>query len=98
MAFHPCSPRRADTDNVLLRNIAYSLAVSLGDTGVDYYAAAPGTPHVGEWRILHAVSASIVIVIRDGVQTTIAIAATDRLYGKFTSVEVSTGAVELYRA
>lgn len=96
MAFRDLRSRPRDTDNDTLRKIADSLAISLGQRGHDRYTSGTNT---GEWVILHAFAASVVTITRDTVvEAGISIIAGDRLYGQITSVTVTSGDVELYRA
>lgn len=97
MAFPELRPRNADSDNNLLFKIADSLAISIGARGHDLYSGATGAV-TGTWQVLHAISASVVTIIRDGSTETITLAAGDRVYGRITSFSSASGDVELYRA
>jgi hypothetical protein len=87
---------RADSDNNLLAKIVESLAVSIGQRGHDLYSAAG--VHAGEWVVLHAITAATVEIVRDGLSETIVLVAGDRLYGQITSINVTSGSAEGYRA
>lgn len=96
MPYRELRPRNADSDNNLLTKITSSLAIGLGQYGADVYSSAG--VHIGEWAVLHAVTAATVTFIRDGVSETLAIGAGDRVYGRITSVNATSGTVEAYRA
>lgn len=86
----------ADSDNDLLRKIADSLAIGLAARGHDLLTAAG--VQTGEWRVLHAITAATVTIIRDGVSETFSLIAGDRVTGNITSVNATAGTVELYIA
>ncbi len=86
----------ADSDNNLLAKLVESLAVSIGQRGHDLYSAAG--VHTGEWVVLHAISAATVTVNRDGVTEALTLVAGDRIYGRITEVNATSGTVEVYRA
>lgn len=95
MAYRELRALPADSDNDLLRKIADSLAIQLGQRGHDVYAAAG--VHTGEWASLHAISAATVTIIRDAGSETLTLIAGDYLYGRITSVNATAGVVELYK-
>lgn len=85
-----------DTLPNLTRKIVDLLAVGLGAYGADRYTT--GT-HPGQWRILHAIADSVVNYTRAGtVVSNVTIKAGDRLFGEISTVTVTSGDVELYRA
>ena len=96
MAFREVRPMRADSDNNLLTKVVESLAMSVGLRGHDLYSAAG--VHTGEWVVLHAITAATVAIVRDGASETITLVAGDRIYGQITSVNVTAGTAEVYRA
>lgn len=96
MAFREVRPMNADSDNNLLAKIVESLAVSIGQRGHDLYSAAG--VHVGEWVVLHAITAATVDLTRDGATESFALVAGDRVYGRITSINATSGTVEGYRA
>jgi len=95
MAFRNLPSRNADSGNDLLRKIADSLALGLGQMGHDLYSAAG--VHVGDWVILHAITAATVTIIRDGSTESFSLIAGDRVVGQISSVNVTAGTAELYR-
>jgi hypothetical protein len=96
MAFRELRSRPADSDNDLLRKIADSLAIALGQRGHDRFNGATAAT-AGEWAVLHAITAAVVTITRDTAVEAITLIAGDRIYGQITSVTVTSGDVELYR-
>lgn len=96
MAFRELRSRVADSDNDALRKITDALAIALGQRGhIRFNGATAATD--GEWAILHAITASVVTVVRDGVtEAGISLIAGDRIYGQISNVTVTSGDVELY--
>lgn len=95
MSFRNVTADGQDTDNKLFQKIADCLAISMGQRGHDLFAAAG--VNTGEWAILHAITAATVTIVRESTTETITLVAGDRIYGKITSVNATSGSVELYR-
>lgn len=97
MSFRDLRALPGDTDNKLYQKIADVLAIALGQRGHDRFNGATSAT-AGTWAILHAITASVVTVTRDGVtEAGISLIAGDRIYGQISSVTVTSGDVELYR-
>lgn len=95
------APRLDDTAQRLLWKIANFLYVGLGGAGS--VAVVSGTLYQGAYWIFHAKTASVIASIsyEGGTGGAVAgdtIAAGDRIYGKITSLQLTSGTGELYNA
>lgn len=97
------TPKRDDSQIVLDWKAAAYLATGLGQAGVDHYADTAS--HTGNWWCIHAIGGDAVIekvTYATGTSNTDLLAVTlangDRIYGRITSVKLTSGRVEAYRA
>ena len=96
MAFRELRALPHDSDNDLLRKLVDSIAISIGQRGHDVLDVAAGQ-RIGEWVVLHALTAATFIIRRDGTAEILSLAAGDRLYGQITTAQSISGVIELYR-
>lgn len=95
-------PQRNSLPQELQFDAAAFLAAGLGLAGVDWIADTAS--HTGTWFVFHAVTDCVIASLTyfsgrsSGSPAGVTVKAGDRLYGPITSVTLTSGTAELYRA
>lgn len=101
-AFSTFHPRIEDMVQRLGWKTASVLFAGLGLAGVDWVSDT--TVHAGDWWVFHAVTDCVLTGINyspgksSGSPSGVTIKAGDRIYGPITSIQLTSGTGELYRA